>query len=44
MAKWLLEHAADPNPRYEGKTPNSMTLEGKWPELANILRSFGGIE
>jgi len=44
MPKWLLEHAADPNPRYEGKTPISMALESKRTELADILRSFGGIE
>ncbi len=44
MTRWLLQHGTDPNPRYEGKTPLAMSLENKQSELADILRSFGGIE
>lgn len=44
MVRWLLNHGADPNPRYEGKTPLTMALELNQPELIEILRSFGGRE
>jgi ankyrin repeat protein len=44
MTRWLLEHGANPNPSYEGKTPLALALEKQHPELVEILRSFGGIE
>jgi ankyrin repeat protein len=44
MAQWLLDHGANPNPQYEGKTPLAMAVEKKQSELAEILRSHGGIE
>ncbi len=44
MAAWLLEHGAYPNPKYDGKTPLAMAMENKQDELAEILRSHGGIE
>ena len=44
MARWLLEHGADPNPKYENKTPLAIVLENNQPDLAYVLRSFGAIE
>jgi ankyrin repeat protein len=42
MARWLLDHGADPNPRYDGKTPLAMAQEKKQAELVEILRTYGG--
>ncbi len=44
MAEWLLDHGADPNPKYEGKTPLAMAVEKNRSELVEILRSHGGME
>jgi ankyrin repeat protein len=44
IVNYLLQHGADPNPRYGGKTPLTMALELNQPELIEILRSFGGSE
>ncbi len=44
MPRWLLAHGADPNPKYEGKTPLALALEKQHPRLVEILRSFGGIK
>jgi ankyrin repeat protein len=44
MAQWLLDHGADPNSKYEGKTPLAMALEKKQTEMVDILRAHGGIE
>jgi ankyrin repeat protein len=44
MAKWLLDHGAIQNPKYDGKTPLAMALEKKYTELVEILRSHGGMD
>jgi ankyrin repeat protein len=44
MAAWLIEHGANPNPRYEGKSPYTMTKENGQPELTALLQSHGGLE
>jgi hypothetical protein len=44
MALWLLDHGADPNQKYDGKTSLGMALEKKQTELVRRLRSHGGIE
>ena len=44
MAAWLLEHGADPNPRYNGQTPLDLALEKELPGLVNLLRAAGGTE
>jgi uncharacterized protein len=43
MARWLLGHGAQPNPRYDGKTPLALALANNLDELAEILRSYGGV-
>ena len=43
MAEWLFEHGVNPNPKYDGKTPLAMAHEKKQTELAEILRSHGGV-
>lgn len=44
MAIWLLEHGAHPNLKYDGKTPLALALEKNQAELAEVLRSHGGVE
>jgi ankyrin repeat protein len=44
MAKGQLERGADPNPRYDGKTPLAIALEEKQTDLIEVLRSHGGLE
>ena len=44
MAGWLLEHGADPNTKYENKTPLAIALEKDQTEMAEVLRSHGGVE
>ena len=44
MAVWLLDHGANPNAIYDSKTPLAMALETNQSELAEILRSRGGVE
>jgi ankyrin repeat protein len=42
MAEWLLEHGADPNPQYDGKTPLAMAIEKAQDQLIAVLRQHGG--
>jgi ankyrin repeat protein len=44
MARWLLDHGTQPNPKYDGKTPLALALANDLEELAEVLRSYGGIE
>lgn len=44
MAAWILKQGADPNPRYDGKTPLAMAVENKQQAMAGLLREHGGIE
>lgn len=44
MAAWLLDQGADPNPRYDGKTPLGIAVENKQPAMADLLRDRGGVE
>jgi ankyrin repeat protein len=45
MARWLLEHGANPNLlSYENKTPLKLAVEGEKGPIAAILRDSGGIE
>lgn len=44
MAGWLLDQGADPNPRYDGKTPLGMALEKDQQAMADLLRNAGGLE
>ena len=41
-ALWLLDHDADPNPKYDAKTPLATALEKKQSEMVDLLRSHGG--
>jgi ankyrin repeat protein len=40
MARSLLDHGADPDREYDGKTPLAMAVETKQDELIDILRSY----
>jgi ankyrin repeat protein len=40
----LVDHGADPNPKYEGKTPLAMALEKAQDQLVAVLCSYGGKE
>lgn len=44
MAAWLLDHGADPNPLYDGKTPLKMAIENEQQVMADLLRERDGIE
>jgi ankyrin repeat protein len=44
MARWLLSHGAQPNPKYDGKTPLALPLANNLEELVEVLRSYGGVE
>jgi len=44
MAAWLLGHGAHPNPLYDDKTPFRMAQEKGLHKLAELIRSYGGIE
>ncbi|HUP26839.1 MAG TPA: ankyrin repeat domain-containing protein, partial [Chloroflexia bacterium] len=45
MARWLLEHGANPNAQdYEGKTPLKIALANSNEELSQLLREHGGVE
>jgi ankyrin repeat protein len=41
MARWLLEHGANPGSKYEGKTPLAIALEKNQDNLAEVLRAHG---
>jgi ankyrin repeat protein len=44
MARWLLEHSADPNARnWQDKTPLQVAQEYGYQELAALLREAGGV-
>jgi ankyrin repeat protein len=42
IAAWLLKGGANPNPKYEGKTPLAMAVEKKQTDLIQVLLSHGG--
>jgi ankyrin repeat protein len=44
MAAWLLDQGADPNPRYDGKTPLGMATEKEQQAMADLLRGRRGTE
>jgi ankyrin repeat protein len=44
MADWLLDQGADPNPRYDGKTPLGIAVEKEQQAMADLLRERSGIE
>jgi ankyrin repeat protein len=45
MVEWLLARSAYVNIKnYEGKTPLKAALDGKKPEIADLLRRNGGVE
>jgi len=44
MAAWLLDQGADPNSRYDGKTPLGMAVEKEQQALSGLLRGRGGLE
>jgi ankyrin repeat protein len=45
FAKLLLEHGADVNARdNDGKTPLTIALESKHPDIATLLRQHGGTQ
>jgi len=44
MAAWMLDHAAYPNLRYDGKTPLAIAKEKGFIGLAELLTAHGGLE
>jgi ankyrin repeat protein len=44
QAEWLLHHGADPNIlNYDNKTPLTVAMEMKREEVAEVLRTHGGV-
>jgi uncharacterized protein len=44
QAEWLLHHGADPNiPNHDNKTPLTVAMEMKRDEVAQVLRTHGGV-